>query len=80
MKTILFVFLGIVLSYVLALFWWRIWMYNGFVAPPEFLLPFIKGDGEDAYNRVELEMFITILIPVLVGIFCYRFKGHLVAR
>ena len=77
MKTILFIFLGTVLSYALALLWWRMWMYNGFIAPPEFLSPFLKRDGESAYNRVELEMFITILTPVLLGIICYRFKDYL---
>lgn len=75
MKTVFFVFVGVAISYVLALLWWRLWMYNGLVAPPEFLSPFFKGDGENAYNRVELEMFITILIPVVVGIIYYRFKG-----
>ena len=74
MKTILFIFLGTTMSYAFTLLWWRLWMYNGFIAPPSLLLPLLKGDGEGAYNRIELEMFITIFIPVLLGIIFYKLK------
>lgn len=46
---------------------------SGYVwSPPAFLSPFILADGEAAYDRVALEMFLTVLIVVCVGVLSVR--------
>ena len=77
MKTLIFILLGGIISYLLALFWWRLWMYEGFQGPPDFLSLFIQRDGEGAYDLKELEMFISIFIPLVITILVVRFKGIL---
>lgn len=52
-------------AYLLAILWWRMWMYEGFFGPITLLEPFVTTDGEGVYNRVELEMFLNIYIPIL---------------
>ena len=75
MKTGLLILAGGVASYVLSLIWWRLWMYNGFFGPPDFLSTFMKGDGEGIYNRVELEMFIVLFVVVVSAILFFRYKS-----
>ena len=49
-------------SYGLALFWWRGWMYQGFVGPIPLLHWVVPSDGEASYLLTEIEMFITLLV------------------
>jgi len=74
MKTILILLLNIPFTYVLSLLWVRLWIYHGFTAPPDFLKTLMPADGEGVYNRVELEMFIVLLIVTTFAILVYRFK------
>ena len=53
-------------SYILAMIWWHLWMYHGAFAAPDFLRPFLEWDGERAYDRALLEMFLTVWVPMVV--------------
>lgn len=61
-------------SYLIALLWWRAWMYQGFEGPIPFLHWFISSDGEQSYNLTELEMYIHVLIFVFLSYIFYKSK------
>lgn len=62
--------LAIVVSYLLAVGWWWLWMCRGWVGPVPFLHWFIWSDGEASYGLTLNEMWITafaFLIIVRLG-------------
>ena len=59
-------------SYGLALFWWRGWMYQGFVGPIPLLHWVVPSDGEASYLLTEIEMFITLLVLSTFGTVLYN--------
>jgi hypothetical protein len=68
-KTIRWLLLGVGIAagaYVAALICWRLWMYNGVPAPPQYLHWFISADGEASYNLTEMEMFGVLLVVASV--------------
>jgi len=70
-KKVTFALLVIVLSYCLALLWWRAWMYQGFWGPAPILHWLVPSDGESSYLLTELEMFIHLLFVFSVGLLAY---------
>ena len=59
-KTITWLLAGVgvtAAAYISAAVWWRLWMYEGWPAPPRYLHRFIWSDGEGSYNLTYAEMF-----------------------
>jgi hypothetical protein len=74
MKTILFIGLSIPVAAGLTVIWWRLWMNHGILGPPPFLRPFLFSDGEGAYDRVAVEMFIVLWLLMLAAIWLIRLR------
>lgn len=70
-KKVIFVLFVTVLSYLLALIWWRVWMYQGFWGPVPILHWLVPIDGESSYFLTELEMFIDLIFLLSAGCFVY---------
>ncbi len=71
MKKALILISSFVLSIIFCLFWWKNWMYEGWIRPPQFLLPFFDVDGELIGDVVLLEMFVVIQLFFLILIFIF---------
>jgi hypothetical protein len=59
-----------IVSYLVSVEWWNLWMYHGFFSLPECFV--LKGntDGESAYDKMHDAMFV-ILLGISYGIvFC----------
>ncbi len=76
MKTILLILAGSLISFLLSVVWWRLWMYKGFFGPPAFLSAFLWTDGEASYDRVALEMFLVLFVIFSFVILAFRYKEH----
>lgn len=72
MGTALRLVAGLLASGLLTLLWWRQWMYRGLIGPPDFLAPLLAWDGESAYDRKALEMFLVLFAPVVLVILALR--------
>jgi len=65
-----FLILAIVASNLLAVGWWWLWMYRGWVGPVPLFHWFIWSDGEATYDLTLNEMWLTafaFLILVRLG-------------
>ena len=40
-------------------------MYKGFISPPKMIRLFIEADGEAAYDLVQYDMFLLLLLLTL---------------
>ena len=74
MKIGLKVFLSLLLSTLLAVVWWRLWMYQGFVGPPGVLESVFDSDGEGFYDLVFWEMLIIISAIILSLIMLFNIR------
>jgi hypothetical protein len=66
------IFIGLLVSFLLSVFWWRAWMYQGFIGPIPFLHWFIVCDGEACYDLTELEIIFHILLALLGALLIYK--------
>lgn len=55
---------ALIVLYMAALMWWRLWMYKGFIGPVPILHWIVESDGEFSYTLTEYEMFIHLLVGV----------------
>ena len=60
----------------LAIVWWRLWLYHGFVAPIHFLHWLIATDGEAAYDLALIEMLVHLaFIYMVISFFVWLYKN-----
>ena len=71
LRRLIYILLLLVVSYGLALIWWRAWMYHEAIGPIPFMHWIVSSDGEGSYTLTELEMFIHFLVALLSGYFVY---------
>jgi hypothetical protein len=64
----------LIVLYMAALMWWRLWMYKSFIGPIPILHWFVETNGESSYTLTEYEMFIHLVIGVAL---MYFFAKHL---
>ena len=57
-------------SLVIAVIWWRAWMYHGFIAPPQLIGSFVGG--ESSYNATFTEMLLVSFAFVIALIYLVR--------
>ena len=76
MRITAFFILALVLTLLLAGLWWRLHMFHGWIAPPQYLAAVIRADGEGAYDRVVLEMYLLLLPLVGVVTWFFSSKGN----
>jgi hypothetical protein len=74
MKAILTILGSVSAAAVLTIIWWRLWMNHGVWGPPAFLKSFLLWDGEAAYDRVALEMFLVLLAVLLLVVGLVRLR------
>ena len=57
-------------SLVIAVIWWRAWMYHGFIAPPQLIGS--SAGGESSYDVMFVEMLFVSFAFVMAFIFLVR--------
>lgn len=77
-QLIILLFLGTLVSvFIVAMCWWRFWMYDGIIGPTPILHWLIPSDGEFSYDLTLYEMFLhnsVIVIGVCVAFNLKRAK------
>jgi hypothetical protein len=71
-KLVVKVIVLLVVSFLFAVGWWNLWMYQGWFGSPKILHNIWPGvvDGERSYDVTLYEMWFIILLVVLpVGLF-----------
>ncbi len=67
----------LIISIIIGISWWKLWIYSGWYKPPNFLKYFLSSvDGEASYDVVMLEMIVLILIIFfIIRVFLKLAKG-----
>jgi hypothetical protein len=67
---------GTILSFLFAISWWRLWMYQGWIGSPHLLHYIWPGtvDGESSYNVTFIEMWLLTIGMVVLGYYLLQLK------
>ena len=61
-KAIIKFLLLVLITFLGSVIWWNLWMYKGFIGPPQILHQLFSADGEASYDLVLIEMQIILFI------------------
>ena len=58
--------IGIFVCLAASIFWWRMWIHQGFIGPVPILHWFIKSDGELSCDLTQYEIIIQLFVIYVI--------------